>query len=504
MKNTQNERIRELEEKIYCLETIIQNIHEGIILTDRNCIITVFNPAKAEMEHMDAGKALGEISWLAYEHSDWESSEHRRVMDSGKAILNAYRPHAFVGQAPVYINYDTVPIKKDGEIIGVYSICRTEYTLRKLLYGLLEHKRQILADAAAEADPVNIAEGTRYTFADITGTSPIMREIIKEAQAVSTMNMSILITGETGVGKEVLAQSIHNLGRERHKFIAINCAAIPAELFESTLFGTVKGAYTGAVNNIGLFREAGEGTLFLDEFNSLTPLNQTKLLRVLQERCVRPVGSTKEFPVQCRLICASNENLQTLLDEGRLRPDLYYRISEYCLEIPPLRERPEDIISLSLLFVKKYNKELGRNILHFSDELIHWMQNRAWYGNSRELQHAIQNMMLKASEFDDTLTLEDLPVVTRRAPARHQSESSFHRIPAAEPVKEAAKELTSEPVSGLTEILKTYQRELLIQTLEKENWNISSSARILQISRQTLLARMKRLQISSPHNPPSA
>lgn len=204
MKNTQNERIRELEEKIYCLETIIQNIHEGIILTDRNCIITVFNPAKAEMEHMDAGKALGEISWLAYEHSDWESSEHRRVMDSGKVILNAYRPHAFVGQAPVYINYDTVPIKKDGEIIGVYSICRTEYTLRKLLYGLLEHKRQILADAAAEADPVNIAEGTRYTFADITGTSPIMREIIKEAQAVSTMNMSILITGETGVGKEVL------------------------------------------------------------------------------------------------------------------------------------------------------------------------------------------------------------------------------------------------------------------------------------------------------------
>ena len=259
---------------------------------------------------------------------------------------------------------------------------------------------------------------------------------------------------------------IHNLGRERHKFIAINCAAIPAELFESTLFGTVKGAYTGAVNNIGLFREAGEGTLFLDEFNSLTPLNQTKLLRVLQERCVRPVGSTKEFPVQCRLICASNENLQTLLDEGRLRPDLYYRISEYCLEIPPLRERPEDIISLSLLFVKKYNKELGRNILHFSDELIHWMQNRAWYG--------------------------------------HQSESSFHRIPAAEPVKEAAKELTSEPVSGLTEILKTYQRELLIQTLEKENWNISSSARILQISRQNLLARMKRLQISSPHKPPSA
>ena len=145
-----------------------------------------------------------------------------------------------------------------------------------------------------------------------------------------------------------------------------------------------------------MFREAGEGTLFLDEFNSLTPLNQTKLLRVLQERCVRPVGSTKEFPVQCRLICASNENLQTLLDEGRLRPDLYYRISEYCLEIPPLRERPEDIISLSLLFVKKYNKELGRNILHFSDELIHWMQNRAWYGNSRELQHAIQNMMMKA------------------------------------------------------------------------------------------------------------
>ena len=472
MQNTQSGRIKELEEKLYCLETIIQNVHEGIILTDRNCVITVFNPAKAEME----------------------TSEHRRVMDSGEAILNAYRPHAFVGEAPVYINYETVPVKKDGEIIGVYSICRTESTLRKLLYKLLEHKRQIQDDTLIEADPVHIAEGTRYTFADITGTSPIMSEIIKEAQSVAPMNMSILITGETGVGKEVLAQSIHNLGRERHKFIAINCAAIPAELFESTLFGTVKGAYTGAVNNIGLFREAGEGTLFLDEFNSLTPLNQTKLLRVLQERCVRPVGSTKEFPVRCRLICASNENLQTLLDEGRLRPDLYYRISEYCLEIPPLRERPEDIISLSLLFVKKYNKELGRNIVHLSDELIDWLGNRTWYGNTRELQHTIQNMLLKASEFSDTLTLKDLPVVTRRTPVRSRNES---RLPGT-----AFSE--AEPAAGLTEGLKNYQRELLLRTLEKENWNISASARTLQISRQNLLARMKRLQIVPPHkNQPS-
>ncbi len=487
MYNTQSGRIKELEEKLYCLETIIQNVHEGIILTDRNCVITVFNPAKAEMEHMDAGKVLGEISWIAYEHSDWETSEHRRVKDSGEAILNAYRPHAFVGEAPVYINYETVPVKKDGEIIGVYSICRTESMLRKLLYKLIEHKRQNQDDPLIEADPVHIAEGTRYTFADITGTSPIMSEIIKEAQSVAPMNMSILITGETGVGKEVLAQSIHNLGRERHKFIAINCAAIPAELFESTLFGTVKGAYTGAVNNIGLFREAGEGTLFLDEFNSLTPLNQTKLLRVLQERCVRPVGSTKEFPVRCRLICASNENLQMLLDEGRLRPDLYYRISEYCLEIPPLRERTEDIISLSLLFVKKYNKELGRNITHLSDELIDWLRNRTWYGNTRELQHTIQNMLLKASEFSDTLTLQDLPVVTRRTPARSRTES---------PLPET---VSAEPAAGLTEELKNYQRELLIRTLEKENWNISASARILQISRQNLLARMKRLQIVSPH-----
>ena len=222
-------------------------------------------------------------------------------------------------------------------------------------------------------------------------------------------------------------------------------------------------------------------------YNSLTPLNQTKLLRVLQERCVRPVGSTKEFPVRCRLICASNENLQMLLDEGRLRPDLYYRISEYCLEIPPLRERTEDIISLSLLFVKKYNKELGRNITHLSDELIDWLRNRTWYGNTRELQHTIQNMLLKASEFSDTLTLQDLPVVTRRTPARSRTES---------PLPET---VSAEPAAGLTEELKNYQRELLIRTLEKENWNISASARILQISRQNLLARMKRLQIVSPH-----
>lgn len=489
MANYTEQYVQELEEKIYCLETIIEHIHEGVILTDRNCAITVFNPAKAKMEHMDAGKVLGEISWKAYERSDWETSEHRRVQDSGEAILNAYRPHAFVGEAPVYINYDTVPIKKNGEIIGVYSICRTESILREMLYRLLEHKRQLLTEKQQAPDPIKLGPGTRYTFSDITGTSPVMSEVIREAQTIATMNMSVLITGETGVGKEVLAQSIHNLGREDKKFIAINCAAIPAELFESMLFGTVKGAYTGAVNTIGLFREAGEGTLFLDEFNSLTPLNQTKLLRVLQERCVRPVGSTKEYPVKCRLICASNEDLQALISAGRLRLDLYYRISEFCLEIPPLRERPEDIIQLSWLFVEEYNKELGRNIRRFSDDLCQWLKRKPWYGNTRELQHTIQNMMLKASEFDDTLTLDKLPVVTRRLEDWISPDSS---------AAIAFPDAPSEPIDcGLPELLKNYQKKVLEQELKKQNWNISATARTLKISRQNLMARMKRLQISS-------
>lgn len=476
-------KINALEERNYCLETIINSVHEGVLFTDEDCIIRVFNPAKAEMEFMDPKKVIGEISWNAYDHSNWEKSEHRQVFDEGTPILNAYRPHAYFNDVPMYIDYDTVPIIKDGKKLGVYTVCRTEAKVREMLFNLLEHKRKASAQGSNPSDMIAMSSGTRFTFNNIAGSSSVIREVIKEAQMISTMNMSILIVGETGVGKEVFAQSIHNLSRENNNFLAINCAAIPSELFESILFGTVKGAYTGAEETKGLFREAGNGTLFLDELNSLSIPNQNKLLRVLQEKRVRPVGSAEEYEVNCRLICATNEDVNVLLEEGRLRRDLYYRISEFTLEIPPLRERREDIIELAQMFIKQYNIELGRNISMISDDLEDWLISQDWKGNTRELQHAIQNMMLKTEPHYNVLTLKELPISYSRTEQRVKRE----REPDGE-------DFCVDWNEGLPENVRLFQKRMIEDAIKKADGNISVAAKLLKISRENLYGRMKRLE----------
>lgn len=476
--------LQNLEEENYCLREIIQHVSEGVILTDRTCQIIVFNPAKEQMEQMSAQEVMGRISWDAYSHSSKEHSEHKKVFDSGVPILNAYRPHAYVGEIPIYIHYSTYPIIRDGEILGVYTISRNETILRDLLYETIEHKRLLSKEEAQESESISIAQGTHFTFSDIVGRSQVMRNLIREAQTVAPLNTPVLITGETGTGKEVLAQSIHNLGRERKKFVAINCAAIPENLVESVLFGTVKGAYTGSVDSIGLFREAQDGTLFLDEINSMSTFMQAKLLRALQEMSVRPVGGLKEYPIRCRLICASNEEPEVLLREKRLRSDLFYRISGFCLSVPPLRERKEDAVELAHLFIKRYNKEFGKHVDRMSPQLEAWVREGDWPGNTRELQNVIQNIMLRVQETEEELSTDHIPDYVRRL------QDADKQPGGTPPAPEDA------PRWDLRQLLRDYQRKLLLQSLEQSGWNITRAAGKLGIGRQNLLSRMKRLSLN--------
>ena len=485
MTNEEQRHLQHLEEENFCLREIIRHVSEGVILTDRACQITVFNPAKEQMEQMKAEDVLGKISWDAYSHSSKEQSEHKRVFDTGKPILNAYRPHAYVGDIPIYIHYSTYPVIRDGETLGVYTISRNETILRELLYQTIEHKRLLNKEDVKRLELVGKAPGTHYTFSDLVGSSPAMKSLIREAQTVAPLNTPVLITGETGTGKEVLAQSIHNFGRERKKFVAINCAAIPENLVESVLFGTVKGAYTGSVDRSGLFREAGDGTLFLDEINSMSTFMQAKLLRALQERCVRPVGGAKEYPIQCRLICASNEEPQILLQEKRLRSDLFYRISGFCLSIPPLRERSGDTVELAHLFIKLYNKEFGKHIQRMSSDLEDWLRGGRWPGNIRELQNVIQNMMLRVGETEEELTYAHIPAY------------ALEIQPACSEPQDAAPQ-ESPRQWDLNGLLRDYQRQLLVQALEQSGGNVTRAAASLGIGRQNLLARMKRLSVEKP------
>jgi len=481
------ERLRLLEERNYCLESILRHVSEGVILTDRECRIAVFNPAKAKMEHINPDQAIGSLSWEPYTHSNAEISEHKRVFDTREPILNAYRPHAYVGDVPVYIYYSTYPVLKDGEILGVYTVSRNETLLRELLYDTIEHKRQLREkDLATEGmEKSFLAPNTQFSFNNFVGRSPVMKDLIRDSQTIAGLSTSVMITGETGTGKEVLAQSIHNFGGEDRKFLAINCAAIPESLVESILFGSVKGAFTGAADKPGLFQDAGDGTLFLDEINSMSVIMQAKLLRALQEQRVRPVGSLREYPITCRLICASNESPDVLMREKRLRKDLFYRISGFHLSIPPLRERPEDITELAAMFIRKNNREFHRNIKTMAPELTETLLAHDWPGNVRELRHVIQNMMVRARELDTVLDLTHYPAHALPRQSRQSRQSCAIGAAAA-------------PSAGVTNInaaLDQAQREIISAGLERNNGNISRTARELGILRQNLVARMKRLGI---------
>lgn len=478
-------RLVQLEEENFSLREIIAHVSEGVILTDRDCQITVFNPAKEQMERMSAREVLGKISWDAYSHSSKEISEHRQVFESGVPILNAYRPHAYIGDVPINIYYSTYPVVRRGEILGVYTISRNETILRQLLYETIEHKRRQGRPDSSQAELVRTAKGTHFTFSDIVGSSQAMRDLLREAQTVAALNTPVLITGETGTGKEVLAQSIHNFGRERKKFVAINCAAIPENLVESVLFGTVKGAYTGSVDSIGLFREAEDGTLFLDEINSMSTVMQAKLLRALQEMSVRPVGGLKEYPIRCRLICASNEEPEILLREKRLRSDLFYRVSGFCLSVPPLRERREDAVELAQLFIRRYNQEFSKHIRRMTPELEDWVRSGGWPGNTRELQNVVQNMMLRVEETEESLTLRHVPAYAQRIQRDEVSAPETE-----EPLPDAGQQW------DLNGLLRDYQRRLLCTALTRSGGNVTQAAASLSIGRQNLMARMKRLELT--------
>lgn len=242
------------------------------------------------------------------------------------------------------------------------------------------------------------------SITNIVGSSEKMQNLFRLIEKVSTEDATILITGESGTGKELFARAIHDLSPRAEKpFIPINCSAVPENLLESELFGFLKGTFTGAnQNRKGLFESADKGTVFLDEIGDMPPVMQVKILRVLQEKTVRPVGSNIENPIDTRVIAATNHNVKKLVDDGSFRQDLYYRLSVIPLNIPPLRERREDIPELVHYFIKKFCSRSGKKI-NISPKTMLILQNRSWDGNVRELEHTIERAVALTTDGDEIL-----------------------------------------------------------------------------------------------------
>ena len=321
-----------------------------------------------------------------------------------------------------------------------------------------------------EVENVNLHEqiDRRYGLENIIGESPAMRQLFETVQQVAPSRATVLITGETGTGKELIAKAIHNLSpRKNGAFIAVHAAALPSTLLESELFGHEKGAFTGAVERrIGRFELADGGTLFLDEVSELEPSIQVKLLRVLEERAFERVGGAKTLQVDVRLVAATNKDLKKLVSEGKFRDDLFYRLSVVTIDLPPLRERRDDIPLLVKAFLDEFGRENSKQVRELTPEALNVLLAYDWPGNVRELRNAIEQMVVLARA--ERLTVRDMPAVIR-----------------------GSADLTKINVVRAGMTVEEAERQLIVQALKETNGNRTKAAQKIGISRRTLHRKLK-------------
>ncbi len=327
---------------------------------------------------------------------------------------------------------------------------------------------------------------TRTSFEKnfITGTSQKIKTVMNHVDIVAPTDITVMIEGETGAGKEYIARAIHYASKRSHKpFIAVDCGAISKELAGSVLFGHVKGAFTGAINDkIGHFEEARGGTLFLDEVGNLPHENQTKILRALQERIISKTGSNKSIEIDVRLIAAANNNLLEKVKSGEFREDLYHRLNGFKIELPPLRERKEDIMEFTWFFIKQANKAFNRNVTRIDTPARELLMNYPWNGNIRELQNVINRVVLLSDS--DTITPELLPEeITADS---HEQEK-----------QEGINNVTDSKKTDLKSATLVTEKEVIQHALEKSNNNKSKAARLLNIDRKTLYNKIKLYNLES-------
>ncbi len=368
----------------------------------------------------------------------------------------------------------------------------------------LEHLRQ-LVERAFEASrlmriPAVMAERVKEEApADVlVGRCPAMQEVYKSIGRVAPQNVIVLVLGESGTGKELVARAIyHYSGRSTGPFLAINCAAIPEQLLESELFGHEKGAFTGADRRrVGKFEQCSGGTLFLDEVGDMTPLTQTKILRVLQEQQFERVGGNEAIRTDVRLIAATNRDLERLVAAGRFRPDLFYRLNVYTIRLPPLRERGEDLPLLVEYFLERINRELGKEVHRLAPLSLELLQRYHWPGNLRELQSVLKQALLQTT--GPILLPEFLPSFLSAAPPGLSASTA----PSTLAVADLESFIQERLKAGSNDLYAEWQartdRHLLTQVLHHTGGNLSQAARILGINRITLRGKVKTLGIRSP------
>lgn len=370
------------------------------------------------------------------------------------------------------------PVIRGGRVLGAVSIERNMETTKRLLAELDEDQRTL---AQHRAPAVHTQGDLRYTLDNLIGSSPTFAAVVELARKMAGNESSILLQGETGTGKEIFAQGIHVLSsRRKQSFVAVNCAAIPESLIEGTLFGTVKGAFTGSEDKPGLLEEANNGTIFLDEVNSMSLAMQAKLLRVLQEGKLRRVGGAKEMPVNVRVISSCNENAYDLMESGALRRDIFYRLASIMIEIPPLRERGDDLRELTEHYLS------GKRVTEIGQDFWERLYGYCWPGNVRELFHILDYAVnvCEGGALHECDLPPYFPGIRGNAPEK------------APVISKAADALPQMDFSaGLSAMRADYERQVIERAFAFCGGNLTRTAALLKLSRQNLQHYLKKYEV---------
>jgi arginine utilization regulatory protein len=479
---------------------VLSAFDEGVIITDTHGRILFYNDVQGKIDEIAPNRAIGLRVTDIYRLTDEESMIMRCLK-----IRQPIRNHFFFYRTHLGKEANTIvsvfPLLSNCALVGAVCFVKD--------YNMLEYMITASSDLTPHKKPL-LKNGTRYHFEDIVGNDEAFIQMLQIVRLSSDSPSPVMLFGETGTGKELFAQSIHNASSRRDRpFVGINCAAIPENLVEALLFGTAKGAFTGAMDKAGFFEQGNGGTLFLDEVNSM-PINlQVKLLRTLQEKSVRRIGAADDIEIDLKIISSVNVDPHQAIKNGALRMDLFYRLAVVFVRIPPLRERKDAMETLIRHFVYKNNLALNKQVKSVSDEVMTFFKSYQWPGNVRELEHIIEGTM-NVMGSSETIEPHHLPVHFIHPDYRKPSEVndlSKVSIPLVSNTplecEGGADQINGSPeLETLPDARRQREREMIHRALGETSGNLSRAARILGISRQLLHYKVKKYAIDKARYAP--
>jgi len=453
------------------LAIILDRLDEGVHVVDLQGNTIYYNKAIGRMEGLEPKDVLGQSLLRYFPSLSKETSTIWQVLQTHNPLVQVSQTYLNPRGEKITSVNNTYPLYIQGEFVGAFEVAKDLSRVVRLTEQVVQLQSERHPPLPNKANKGSFF----YTFNNIVTQSQAMLEVLEKAKRAAETGVSVLITGETGTGKEMVAQSIHTYGsRARGPFIAQNCAALPESLLEGILFGTVRGSFTGAIDRPGLFEQAQGGTILLDEIDSMGLNLQAKLLRVLQEGRVRRLGDVREKEIDVRILATTNQSTEESIREGRIRPDLYYRINVLEIALPPLRERQEDIELLTHHFLKQLANKHHRSIPMINFDVLLTLKKHDWPGNVRELANIVEGGLVISEQ---VFGVNELPnYLQTKAPTQKRQRGL-------------------EEISALTlqESLHQLEVSLIREALGKTQGNLTQAAKQLGISRQLLQYKLRRL-----------